>query len=350
MVRDAWSRGQSLENAVQTFTNSAKKWNKEVFGNFFSRRKKIEARLNGVQKAMANRPSDFLVELESNLRKKYVEDKELIDEYWAMKARINWLVLGEHNTSYYHASVINGRRRNRITSLKDNVGNCITDEIEVADYIRKWYMNLYTTDMEESQRKTLDIPNWPIKLSKEEAQVLASSIEDREIKDGLWALKAFKAPKPNGLHAGFYQRFWLITGNSVVELIKKVFEKGCVLPYLNKTLITLIPKHTGADSLGSFKPISLCNTVYKIISKVIVARLKPYLDKLISPLQATFVPSRKGVDNAIIVQELLYTLSLKKGKVGYMVVKIDLEKAYDSLEWSFVRDTLALFNIPPFVS
>lgn len=128
-----------------------------MFGNLFSRKKKIEVRLNGVQKAMANRPNDFLVELERNLRQEYVEVKELIDEYWVMKARINWLVLGEHNTSFYHASIVNKRRRNRITNLKDNVGNCITDDIEVAAYIRRWYMNLYTTNMEESPRKTWDI-------------------------------------------------------------------------------------------------------------------------------------------------------------------------------------------------
>lgn len=89
-------------------------------------------------------------------------------------------------------------------------------------------------------------------MSEGEAQALASPIEDREIKDGLWALKAFKAPRPDGLHVGFYQRFWMITGKSIVKLIKKVFERGSVPAYLNKTLITLFPKHIGANSLGSF--------------------------------------------------------------------------------------------------
>ena len=81
IVRDAWRGGQSLDNAVQFFTNSTKQWNREVFENLFSYRKKIEARLNGVQKALANRPNDFLVELERSLRKDYVDVKELIDEF-----------------------------------------------------------------------------------------------------------------------------------------------------------------------------------------------------------------------------------------------------------------------------
>ena len=77
-----------------------------------------------------------------------------------------------------------------------------------------------------------------------------------------------------------------------------------------------------------------------------MARLRPYLENLISPFQSAFVPGRKGIDNAIIVQELVHTISKKKGKVGYMAIKIDLEKAYDKLEWSFIRRMLIRINLP----
>ena len=82
-----------------------------------------------------------------------------------------------------------------------------------------------------------------------------------------------------------------------------------------------------------------------MITKIIVARLRPFLEKLISPLQAAFVPGRKGINNAIIVQEIVHTLSKKKGKVGYMAIKVDLEKAYDKLEWSFIRGMLIRANL-----
>ena len=97
--------------------------------------------------------------------------------------------------------------------------------------------------------------------------------------------------------------------------------------------------------MGNYKPISLCNIVYKIVTKVIVTRLRPYLDKLISPLQAAFVPGRKGIDNAIIAQEVIHSINKKKGKVGYMALKIDLEKVYDKLEWSFIKDMLIRINL-----
>ena len=82
------------------------------------------------------------------------------------------------------------------------------------------------------------------------------------------------------------------------------------------------------------------------MSKMIVARLRPLLNKPVSPLQSAFVPGRRSVDNAIVVQELIHSIGNKKGKVGYMAIKVDLEKAYDKLEWSFIRYVLVNANLP----
>ena len=86
--------------------------------------------------------------------------------------------------------------------------------------------------------------------------------------------------------------------------------------------------------------------MYKVITKILMARIRSCLDKLVSPFQTAFVIGRKGVDNAIITQELIHTIGRKKGRMGYMVIKIDLEKAYDRLEWSFIREVLQAANFP----
>ena len=93
-----------------------------------------------------------------------------------------------------------------------------------------------------------------------------------------------------------------------------MFRERKVPDYLNNTNIVLIPKVQGPETIGSYRPISLCNSVYKIISKVLVGRIRPYLDKIISPCQAAFVPGRRGVDNAIIVQEVIHTIGKTRGK------------------------------------
>ena len=116
--------------------------------------------------------------------------------------------------------------------------------------------------------------------------------------------------------------------------------------YLNQTLVVLIPKRIGPKHLGHFRPINLCTTVYKIISKIIVNRIQPFMKQLVSPFQVAFIPRRKGLDNMIIAQEILHSMEKKKGRSGVMVLKIDLEKAFDRLEWSFIREILIHFNFP----
>ena len=150
--------------------------------------------------------------------------------------------------------------------------------------------------------------------------------------EGLGSLKPLKALGPDGIHVGFFQAYWQQVGTSVVNEVFKVFQSSTMPPHQNETLITLIPKHPRANCLASFRPISLCNTMYKVVTKIIVKRLRPFLPKLISPLQNAFVPERMGLDNMIIAQERIHTMTLKKGKTGFMAIKIDLEKAYDRLE------------------
>ena len=86
--------------------------------------------------------------------------------------------------------------------------------------------------------------------------------------------------------------------------------------------------------------------MYNIVSKILVGRIRPFLDQLVSPCQVAFVPGRRGVDNAIVVQEIIHTRGRAKEKGGYMALKIDLEKAYDKLKWSFIRDMLIRYNFP----
>ena len=140
-----------------------------------------------------------------------------------------------------------------------------------------------------------------IRLSEEEKGGISGGASKEKIKVLLWSLKAFKAPGPNRLHAGFFQRFWLVVSNSMIEEVKRIFVDRKVLEYLNRIFIAFIPKFQVPETLCNYRLINLCNTVYKIVSKIVVARLRPSLDMLISPSQTTFVPGRKGIDNAIIV-------------------------------------------------
>lgn len=143
---------------------------------------------------------------------------------------------------------------------------------------------------------------------------IASPPSDMEILKALNTMKPFKAPGVDRLHAGFFQRFWMSMGESIKEEVKGIFSSCCMPPYLNQTLVVLIPKRNGPKSIGHYRPINPCNTVYKIVTKILVLRLKIVIVSLVSPIQIACIGGKRGTNNIIIAQELVYSLNQKKGK------------------------------------
>jgi len=105
----------------------------------------------------------------------------------------------------------------------------------------------------------------------------------------------------------------------------------------------LIPKTSNPTTVNNFWPRSLCNVVYKIISKLLVAKLRPFLHKIISPCQSAFIPRRWIVENQVVVHELLHSFKVRKVKSGFMALKFDLQKVYDRFNWKFIQ--AVLFNL-----
>ena len=139
-----------------------------------------------------------------------------------------------------------------------------------------------------------------------------------------------KAPWPDGINALFYQKFWHIVGNDVMNVVLDFLNNGVMLPDLNHTNIVLIHKVKNPENMSDYRPIGLCNVVYKIISKVLANRLKQVLPNIISPTQSAFVLGRLITDNIIVAYEALHSMHIrKKGKTSSLALKLDVSKAYD---------------------
>ena len=122
-------------------------WNKTQFGNIFSRKKNIMARLNGIQCSIAIRPSSFLCNLENELLKKLDNVLSQEEELWALKSRVNWMIQGDRNTSFYHVSTLVRRKRNQIMAIKDTCGEWIFEESTIKEYIRSGFAGIYLTSL-----------------------------------------------------------------------------------------------------------------------------------------------------------------------------------------------------------
>lgn len=168
-----------------------------------------------------------------------------------------------------------------------------------------------------------------------------------EIRRTIWATHPTKALGPDGLQGIFYQKCWESVGDSVVHFIQQAFRMGVLEPGVCDALVCLIPKDAKPSRISEFRPISLCNVIYKFITKCITMRLRDIMPELIALTQSSFIRGRSTQDNTLLMQEILHSLqSKKKNKVGCMVMKLDLEKAYDRVSWSFLEDTLLAFNFP----
>jgi hypothetical protein len=136
----------------------------------------------------------------------------------------------------------------------------------------------------------------------------------------------------------FYKHFWHLLGEKVKKEVLDVLNGGDMPPGWNDTVIVLIPKVKQPEKLKDLRPISLCNVLYKLISKVLANRLKNVLPEIISPSQSAFVPGRLITDNVLLAYELTHHLNKKrKGASGLAAIKLDMSKAYDRIEWPFLK-------------
>ena len=133
-------------------------------------------------------------------------------------------------------------------------------------------------------------------------------------------------------------------GPNVIDAVQSFFRTGKLLTEVNNSLLVLIPKNKNSSTVNHYRLISLCNTVYKTIAKLIVAKMRLVLDKLVSPCQSAFIPGRRIAENQILVHEILHSFKKRKVKGGFLAMKIDLQKAYDRVNWSFLRSVLLNFG------
>ena len=156
-----------------------------------------------------------------------------------------------------------------------------------------------------------------------------------------------KAPSPDGMNALFYQKFWHIMGDNVVTIVLDYLNSGVMGLDINHTNIVLMPKIKSLERMSDFRPISLCNVIYKIISKVLANKLKQILPSVKSFTQSAFVPGQLITDNVLVAYEVLHSMhSRKKGKKGSLALKLDICKAYDHVEWAFLQGIMTKLGFP----
>lgn len=242
---------------------------------------------------------------------------------------------GDKNNRFFHFSTIQRRQKNKIKLLKDDNGDWLDTETNIANGFSDYFQSLFSTDGARDWSDVL-CHIYP-RVTKEMNEELLKPVSMDEVKAAVFQLGALKSPGPDGFSRIFYQAYWEVVHAILVQASGNFLENCQLLECLNKTYIVLIPKVKKPEHFSQFRPISLCNFSYKIFSKILANRLRVILPDLISHNQAAFLQDRQIHDNIIIAHEVFHYLKMKRsGKDFGMGLKIDMNKAYDRVEWDFL--------------
>ncbi|KAL0457839.1 UNVERIFIED_CONTAM: putative mitochondrial protein [Sesamum latifolium] len=267
--------------------------------------------------------------------------------YWKQRSKDHWLKEGDRNSRFFHAKANRRFQVNSIRKLQREDGSWAVTMDEVQQCIVGYFETVFRSSRPLSDDILHGTEHIPIVVDPSMTEDLQRPFTEDEVTRALFHMSPLKSPGSDGLAPLFFQRFWHVVKIDVIACVLNFLNNRIMHVGFNDTNIVLIPKCKQPQSLSHYRPISLCNVVYKIASKTIANRLKPWLDNIISPSQSAFVPGRLITDNVLLAFETNHFLHThSNGKKHFMNLKLDISKAYDRVEWSFLRRVMGKLGFP----
>ncbi|XP_074293887.1 uncharacterized protein LOC141621071 [Silene latifolia] len=315
----------------------------------FELRKWKGMNINKISRGIVNRHKqlgrlDTLGRTAANVqqRRKLVADiaklRRQEEQYWRQRSRALWLKDGDKNTKFFHTRAGELKKKNFIAKLIDDEGVVRNGDVAVGRVANNYFHQLFSTDNPVIDEDVVEGVRQ--RVTDEMNETLRRDYSEEEVIDALNQMHPLKAPGPDGMNGLFYQTYWSTIGPVVTEMVLAILRGERSPGELNKTNIVLIPKKKAPDKIRDFRPISLCNVAYKLVSKVLANRLMPFLGEIVSENQCAFTPGRAISDNVMIAFEVFHYMKNLRSTEGFMALKLDMAKAYDRVEWRFLKRVL----------
>ncbi|KAL5548854.1 hypothetical protein UlMin_004085 [Ulmus minor] len=315
IIKNHWSCSlttnlDGVANKLRLCASDLEGWNLENFSRLKMQVRKAKTAFDRIDKNLSCHNWKEHQRLEKALDAlRYKEER-----YWRQRSKDLWLKCGDRNSKFFHQKASARKSKNSITGLVDINENWCDEE---EDSIER-------------------------KVTPQLNEQLEQAFVAEDVKTEVFQMAPTKSPGADGMSAIFYQKFWPIVGEEITAACLGFANGGLPLGSINETIITLLPKIKNPTRITEFRPISLCNVLYKIISKMLANRLRKVMGTIISEEQSAFIPGRLISDNVIIGFECLHAIKRRKTKKNYLALKLDMAKAYDRVEFGHLFPTRGL--------
>ena len=273
----------------------------------------------------------------------YGLEKELLaihrqeEVYWKQRGTINWTLKGDSPTAYFFA-IANGRRRRCLINSLIIDGVRVSEPPVILRHVVRFFSNLLSAKPDLGF--ALAPGFWaPLdRISHADNELLLIPPSEEEIFDTIRTANSNAASGPDGFSIPFFRQFWPQLKGLISAVIQGYWLGSVDISRLNYAVLSLIPKVKGADMISQFRPIALINNFAKMPAKGMATRLSPIAHRTISPFQSAFIKGRFILDGVLCLHEIVHDLRVRGTKA--VVLKLDFEKAYDSVSWKFLRQVL----------
>ncbi|GJS23931.1 RNA-directed DNA polymerase, eukaryota [Tanacetum coccineum] len=328
-----------LKKKLQALKIAIKAWSKEANKRSNDRKINIQQNLSEVDKLIDQGKSNDEILIK---RITLLNDLQELNNRNAMeisqKAKIRWSIEGDENSKYFHG--IMNKKRSQL-AIRGTLAN--GEWISEPHRVKNEFFTHFKKQFSPIQAPSICFDfTFPTRLSSDQVQDLERPVTYEEVKRAVWDCGTNKSPGPDGFSFEFYRKYWTTIDDDVFQAVRDFFVNGHFPRGCNSSFIALIPKIQDAKFVKDFRPISLIGSVYKIIAKILANRLCLVLPYLISDVQSAFVANRQILDGPFILNELLSWCKFKK--LNGMIFKVDFEKAFDSVKWDYLDETLKAFG------
>ena len=289
---------------------------------------------------------------EINHTKKQSLEKELNEIYERkskgayIRSRANWIRYGDKCTSYFLNLEKKHQKNNVIEKIGEN-DKYVYNNNDILGALCNFYEQLYTSQNPDQGEISKYISNTNIssKLTEHEKQICEDIPTLKECEEAIKSMKNNKSPGNDGIPVEFYKLFWNDIKSYFYKSLLKSFEIEELCTTQKLSLISLIHKKGDKSNIKNYRPISLTNCDYKILAFILARRLQGVISKLINNDQSAYIKGRYIGCNARLIQDI-FDYCEDQNEDGVLLF-LDFEKAFDTVEWTFMFDTLKMLNFGP---